>query len=296
VSAKLELVPELPEVEALADHLRRHAVGLPVARIDVSALSVLKTFDPPLTALHGRTVTGAARWGKYLGLDVEGLHLITHLSRAGWLRWSESLSPAPLRPGKGPIALRVHLGDAGKPAGAGFDLTEAGTQKRLAVWLVDDPAGVPGIAALGPDALSVGPDELAALLEGNTSRIKTVITDQKVIAGIGNAYSDEILHVARLSPFATAGKLDDEQLAALLDAIVGVLTDAVNRSVGQRAATLKGEKRSGLRVHARTGLPCPVCGDTVREVSFADKSFQYCPTCQTGGKVLADRRLSRLLK
>jgi formamidopyrimidine-DNA glycosylase len=296
VSAKLELVPELPEVEALADHLRRHAVGLPVARIDVSALSVLKTFDPPLTALHGRTVTGAARWGKYLGLDVEGLHLITHLSRAGWLRWSESLSPAPLRPGKGPIALRVHLGDAGKPAGAGFDLTEAGTQKRLAVWLVDDPAGVPGIAALGPDALSLGPDELAALLEGNTSRIKTVITDQKVIAGIGNAYSDEILHVARLSPFATAGKLDDEQLAALLDAIVGVLTDAVNRSVGQRAATLKGEKRSGLRVHARTGLPCPVCGDTVREVSFADKSFQYCPTCQTGGKVLADRRLSRLLK
>ncbi|KUI12819.1 DNA lyase [Mycolicibacterium acapulense] len=287
-------MPELPEVEALADHLRRHAVGQTVGRIDVSAFSVLKTFDPPITALHGQTVTDANRWGKYLGLQAGELHLITHLSRAGWLRWSDKLAAAPLKPGKGPIALRVHLGTPG--AGAGFDLTEAGTQKRLAVWVVDDPAKVPGIATLGPDALSLGPDDLAGLLAGNSGRIKTVITDQKVIAGIGNAYSDEILHVARISPFATAAKLTDAQLSALHDAMIGVLSDAVTRSVGQQAATLKGEKRSGLRVHARTGLPCPVCGDTVREVSFADKSFQYCPACQTGGKVLADRRLSRLLK
>jgi formamidopyrimidine-DNA glycosylase len=306
-------MPELPEIEALADHLRRHAVGLTVGRIDVAALSVLKTFDPPLNVLHGQTVTGANRWGKYLGMQAGDLHLITHLSRAGWLRWSDKLAAAPLKPGKGPIALRVHLGKAGEapgsdagraargsdvagPAAPGFDLTEAGTQKRLAVWLVDDPAKVPGIAALGPDALSLSPDDLAGVLSGQSGRIKTVITDQKVIAGIGNAYSDEILHVAKLSPFATAGKLTDAQLAALHDALISVLTDAVERSVGQQAATLKGEKRSGLRVHARTGLPCPVCGDTVREVSFADKSFQYCPTCQTGGKVLADRRLSRLLK
>jgi formamidopyrimidine-DNA glycosylase len=320
-------MPELPEVEALADHLRRHAVGLTIGRIDVSALSVLKTFDPPTNVLHGQTVTGANRWGKYLGMQTGDLHLITHLSRAGWLRWSDKLAAAPLKPGKGPIALRVHLEDPSTPSAApglnvagppapglnvaghpapglnvadppapGFDLTEAGTQKRLAVWLVDDPAKVPGIAALGPDALSLSPEDLAGVLAGNSGRIKTVITDQKVIAGIGNAYSDEILHVAKLSPFATAGKLTDAQLASLHDAMISVLTDAVQRSVGQQAATLKGEKRSGLRVHARTGLPCPVCGDTVREVSFADKSFQYCPTCQTGGKVLADRRLSRLLK
>ena len=306
-------MPELPEIEALADHLRRHAVGLTVGRIDVAALSVLKTFDPPINVLHGQTVTGANRWGKYLGMQAGDLHVITHLPRAGWLRWSDKLAAAPLKPGKGPIALRVHLGKAGEapgsdagraargsdvagPAAPGFDLTEAGTQKRLAVWLVDDPAKVPGIAALGPDALTLSPDDLAAVLSGQSGRIKTVITDQKVIAGIGNAYSDEILHVAKLSPFATAGKLTDAQLAALHDALISVLTDAVERSVGQQAATLKGEKRSGLRVHARTGLPCPVCGDTVREVSFADKSFQYCPTCQTGGKVLADRRLSRLLK
>ncbi len=287
-------MPELPEIEALADHLRRHAVGSAVGRVDVAALSVLKTFDPPINALHGETVVGAQRWGKYLGLQAGELLLIAHLSRAGWLRWSDKLAGAPLRPGKGPIALRVHLGAPG--SAPGFDLTEAGTQKRLAVWLVDDPVKVPGIAALGPDALSISSDELAGLLGGNTGRIKSVITDQKVIAGIGNAYSDEILHVAKISPFATTGKLSEKQLLALHEAMVSVLSDAVSRSVGQRAATLKGEKRSGLRVHARTGLPCPVCGDTVREVSFADKSFQYCPTCQTGGKVLADRRLSRLLK
>ena len=218
------------------------------------------------------------------------LFLIAHLSRAGWLRWSDNLSPAPLKPGKGQIALRVHLSEGG------FDLTEAGTQKRLAVWLVDDPGQVPGIAALGPDALAVTVEQLGQLLAPNSGRIKTVLTDQKVIAGIGNAYSDEILHVARLSPFATAAKLTPAQLDSLHDAMVSVLGDAVERSVGQQAATLKGEKRSGLRVHARTGLPCPVCADTVREVSFADKSFQYCPGCQTGGKVLADRRMSRLLK
>ncbi len=287
-------MPELPEIEALVDHLRRHAVGTTIGRVDVAALSVLKTFDPPIDALHGQTVTGAGRWGKYLGVQAGPLWLIAHLSRAGWLRWSDKLAAAPLRPGKGPIALRVHVGTPG--VAPGFDLTEAGTQKRLAVWLVEDPRQVPGIATLGPDALELGPEELAGVLGPHTGRIKTVITDQKVIAGIGNAYSDEILHVAKISPFATAAKLSEEQLAALHDAVVSVLTDAVSRSVGQGAATLKGEKRSGLRVHARTGLPCPVCGDTVREVSFADKSFQYCATCQTGGKVLADRRMSRLLK
>lgn len=283
-------MPELPEVEALADHLRRHAVGQTVQRIDVASLSVLKTVDPPTSALHGRTVSAAHRWGKYLGLQAGDLFLIAHLSRAGWLRWSDQLNPVPVKPGKGPIALRVHLSQGG------FDLTEAGTQKRLAVWLATDPAQVPGIAALGPDALGLGADRFGELLAGHGGRIKTVLTDQKVIAGIGNAYSDEILHAARLSPFATASALTGAQVSVLHDAMVSVLGDALARSVGQQAATLKGEKRSGMRVHARTGLPCPVCGDTVREVSFADKSFQYCPGCQTGGKVLADRRMSRLLK
>jgi formamidopyrimidine-DNA glycosylase len=227
-------------------------------------------------------------------VDVEGLHLIIHLARAGWLRWADTLSAAPPKPGKGPLALRVHLGPPGQ--GPGFDLTEAGTKKGLAAWIVADPTEVPGIAALGPDALAVTRDELAEVFAGHTERLKNALTTQRILAGVGNAYSDEILHMAKLSPFATAGKLTDDQLDRLYESMRAILTGAVERSVGQHAARLKGEKRSGLRVHARTGMPCPVCGDTVREVSFADKSFQYCATCQTGGKPLADRRLSRLLK
>jgi formamidopyrimidine-DNA glycosylase len=261
-----------------------------VSRIDVASLSVLKTAVPPWTELHGHEVTGAGRFGKHLDLVCGDLHLVTHLARAGWLRWYDALAQTPLKPGKGPISLRVHLG------GPGFDLTEAGTKKGLAVWIVKDPQEVPSIARLGPDALTLGREQLEQLFDGRTARLKTALTDQTLLAGVGNAYSDEIMHTAKLSPYATVGKLAPEALDRLADALQEVLNSAVTRSVGQSAARLKGEKRSGLRVHARTGLPCPVCGDTVREISFADKSFQYCPTCQTGGKPLADRRLSRLLK
>jgi formamidopyrimidine-DNA glycosylase len=290
-------VPELPEVEALAAFLRERAIGRTVARADAAAFSAVKTFDPPLSALSGAKVTGVGRHGKFLDIDVDGLHLVIHLARAGWLQWRESLPPAPPRPGKGPLAFRLHLAPEfpGGPV-SGFDLTEAGTQKRLAVYLVRDAAEVPGIANLGPDALAVSVEELAELLSTERAQIKGVLTHQAVLAGIGNAYSDEILHAARLSPFKLAAKLSPDEIARLHAAIHDVLTDAVARSVGQQAAKLKGEKRSGLKVHARAGLPCPVCGDTVREISFADKSFQYCPTCQTEGRELADRRMSKLLK
>jgi len=290
-------VPELPEVEALASFLRERASGRVVTRADVAAINAVKTFDPPLSAMYGSPVTAASRHGKFLDVEVDGLHLITHLSRAGWLQWREQLSPAPPKPGRGPLAFRLHLAPEfdGGPA-SGFDVTEAGTQKRLAVYLVRDPMEVPGIARLGPDALEVDVVRLGELLRGQRSQIKNALTDQTVLAGIGNAYSDEILHAARLSPFKIAAKLDEDEIERVHTAMKDVLSDAVARSVGQKAATLKGEKRSGLIVHGRAGLPCPVCGDTVREVSFADKSFQYCPTCQTGGKPLADRRLSRLLK
>ena len=286
-------MPELPEVEALADHLRRHAVGLTVGRVDVSALSVLKTFDPPINVLHGQTVTGANRWGKYLGMQTGELHLITHLSRAGWLRWSDKLAAAPLKPGKGPIALRVHLDDK-----SGFDLTEAGTQKKLAAYVVRDVQQVPGIARLGPDPLDPAftIDALREVIAGDRSQIKGLLRDQAKIAGIGNAYSDDILHAAKLSPFKPAANLDDAEVQSLYDAIESALTDAVERARGLAAGDLKAEKKLGMRVHGRSGQPCPVCGDTVRSVSFADSSLDYCPTCQTGGKPLADRRLSRLLK
>jgi formamidopyrimidine-DNA glycosylase len=287
-------VPELPEVAALADFLTARAVGHAIARVDVAAISVLKTYDPPLSALGGLTVTAVARHGKFLDVDCDGLHLIMHLARAGWLRWNDALSATPPRPGKGPLALRVHLDD-----GSGFDLTEAGTQKRLAVYCVRDPAEVPGIARLGPDPL--GPDftpqALDQLLDdAGRAQLKGVLRDQSVIAGIGNAYSDEVLHVAKLSPFKPAVNLSAEERGRLHAAIIETLTDAIERSRGLAAGDLKAEKKVGLRVHGRAGQPCRVCGDTVREVSFADSALQYCPTCQTGGQVLADRRLSRLLR
>ena len=287
-------MPELPEVAALADFLTERAVGHAIARVDVAAISVLKTYEPPLSALGGLTVTSVARHGKFLDLDCDGLHLIMHLARAGWLRWSDALSTTPPRPGKGPLALRVHLDD-----GSGFDLTEAGTKKRLAVYCVRDPADVPGIARLGPDPLvpDFTPQALDRLLDdAGRAQLKGVLRDQSVIAGIGNAYSDEVLHVAKLSPFKPAVNLSAEERGRLHAAIIETLTDAIERSRGLAAGDLKAEKKVGLRVHGRAGQPCPVCGDTVREVSFADSALQYCPTCQTGGQVLADRRLSRLLR
>ncbi|MFH9984752.1 Fpg/Nei family DNA glycosylase [Streptomyces luteogriseus] len=287
-------MPELPEVEALKDFLTEHLVGHEIVRVLPVAISVLKTYEPPLSALEGREVTAVRRYGKFLDVrTADGPHLVTHLARAGWLHWKDRLPDGPPRPGKGPLALRVAL-----ETGAGFDLTEAGTQKRLAVYVVTGPQEVPGVARLGPDPLAGDFDErrLAELLAGERRQLKGALRDQSLIAGVGNAYSDEILHAAKMSPFKLAASLSEEETARLYAALRDTLTEAVERSRGVAAGRLKAEKKSGLRVHGRTGEPCPVCGDTIREVSFADSSLQYCPTCQTGGKPLADRRLSRLLK
>jgi formamidopyrimidine-DNA glycosylase len=291
-------MPELPEVEALAGFLRERAVGRVVAGVEVGAISVLKTYDPQPSALAGLTVTGVGRHGKFIDLDVDGIHLIFHLARAGWLRWSENLSTTPVRPGKSPLALRVRLADPDVDGSPGFDLTEAGTQKRLAVHIVRSPQEVPGISSLGPDPLAPAFDRaaLAAILAGARQQVKGLLRDQSVLAGVGNAYSDEVLHAARLSPFAISAKLDDAQVDRLYTALHEVLTGAIEAASGKPAKELKDAKRAGMRVHGRTGQKCPVCGDIVREVSFADSSLQYCATCQTGGKPLADRRLSRLLK
>ena len=292
-------MPEMPEVESLARWLDGRTPGLLIDRADVLAISALKTFDPPLHALHGRPIRGWSRRGKFLIAETghvgdAPIHLCIHLARAGWLRWAEEQKTAKAKLTKGPQALRVALSD-----GSGFTCTEAGTDKRLAVHVVRSPDDVEHIRTLGVEAL--GPLFTVALLgdvlagEGR-SQLKGVLTDQSLIAGIGNAYSDEALHVARLSPFKPANALTRPELSSLHAAIVGVLTDALERSSGKPAAELKDAKRAGMRVHGRAGQPCPACGDTVREVAFATKSLQYCPTCQTGGKALADRRLSRLLK
>ncbi len=286
-------------MESLAADLRERAVGRAIDRADIAEFSVLKTYDPPLVALQGAVISGVARFGKFLDLIADPpsggaqLHLITHLARAGWLRWREELPTQPPRPSKSPLAFRLRFAD-----GAGFDLTEAGTRKRLAVYLVTDPMAVPGIATLGPDPLApeFTVDVLAGLLAGRRTQIKSVLRDQKIIAGIGNAYSDEVLHAARMSPFRLASSLSAEDVAELHQVIVTTLRSAIERSAGLGASELKAEKKAGLAVHGRAGQACPVCGDVVREVSFADSALQYCATCQTGGKPLADRRLSKLLK
>ena len=286
-------MPELPEVQALVDFLAERTEGLAVTRVELASISVLKTFDPPPQALEGSPIDGVHRHGKFLDIDCDGTHLVFHLARAGWLRWSDHLPETVLRPGKSPIALRVRLSD-----GSGFDLTEAGTKKSLAAYIVRDPAEVPGIARLGPDPLA---DEFtrevfATMLEGRRTQIKGLLRDQEFIAGVGNAYSDEILHVAKISPFAIAGSLAPDVVDRLYAALRDTLASAVRAASGKPAKELKDAKRAGMRVHARAGETCPECGDVVREVSFADSSLQYCATCQTGGKPLADRRMSKLLK
>ena len=287
-------MPELPEVEALRSFLTDRLTGATIARTELLAFSALKTFQLPLSALHGAEITQVRRYGKFLAIDGSGTWLVFHLARAGWLQWRDALPAKPARPGRGPLSLRVVLADD-----SGFDLTEMGTQRKLAVYVVEDPSEVPMLASLGPDPLAddFDSDALAAILaKAGRSQLKGVLRDQRVIAGLGNAYSDEILHAARLSPFKPANALSDEEHARLFAAVKDELHGAIGRSVGRAAKELKGEKKLGLRVHGRTGQPCGVCGTPIAEVSFADSSLQYCPTCQTGGKPLADRRLSRLLK
>lgn len=286
-------MPEMPEVQGLVDFLRERTAGLTITRATVANIAALKTYDPPIQALEGVTVTGATRHGKFIDLATTGPHLVFHLAKAGWLRWTDALAPTLIRPGKTPIALRIAFDD-----GSGFDLTEAGTKKSLAYYVVREPADVPGIARLGPDPLDPGFDRdvFAGLLAGRRTQIKGVLRDQAIIAGVGNAYSDEILHAARMSPYALAASLDDADIDRLFAALTQTLAEAIAEASGKPPAELKDAKRRGMQVHGRRGEQCPVCGDTVRSVFFADNSLEYCATCQTGGKILADRRLSRLLK
>lgn len=287
------MVPELPEVNALAADLGARLSGRVLDRFDVVSFAVLKTFDPPVSSLSGQTIHGVTRHGKFLDFAIGDLHLVMHLARAGWIRWRES-APTPSKGlQRGPLAARLVLDD-----GSGLDITEAGTKKSLAISVVRDPSDVPGIARLGPDPLSddFTEDVFAAILSSaGRAQIKGVLRNQGIIAGIGNAYSDEILHTAKMSPFKPAAMTDDE-VARLYSAMQSTLRDAIARADGLAASELKREKKSGLQVHGRFGEPCPVCGDTVRQVIYHDSTLQYCPTCQTGGKPLADRVLSRLLK
>ncbi|MHA6513677.1 Fpg/Nei family DNA glycosylase [Tessaracoccus sp. Z1128] len=287
-------MPELPEVAALAGALDERLRGRVVAAGHLVSFSALKTYRIPLDALAGLEVERVTRHGKFIDIEAQGVHLIVHLARAGWITWHDVAPTVPARPGKSGLALRVVLDD-----GSGFSLTEAGTQKHLAVYVVERPEEVPGVAALGPDPLDPGftvDDFRSVLADAGRAQLKGVLRDQKILAGIGNAYSDEILHAARLSPFKPANSLDGAAAAELFGHLREVLGQAVAAAAEVPIDKLKDAKRAGMRVHGRAGDACDVCGGIIAEVSFADSSLQYCPGCQTGGKPLADRRMSKLLK
>jgi len=287
-------VPELPEVEALVAAVGERARGKRVARAQVVAFACLKTVEIPPSDLVGRVLTGAERHGKFLCFDLSGVWLVIHLAHAGWLTWRETAPAGPAAPGRGGLAFRLVFDD-----GSGFDLTEAGTQKSLAVHLVRRPGDVPRIATLGPEPLGddFTPAELGRILDAaGGAQLKGVLRDQRLLAGVGNAYSDEIAWAARLSPFAACGRLDDAARERLYEAIRTVLGTAVAHLASVDVSRLRSERRADFLVHGRTGQPCPACGTPIEQVSFAESSLQYCPTCQTRGRPLADRRLSRLLK
>jgi len=295
------LMPELPEVELLCRRLDERGAGRTISRLDLASFAALKTFDPPLRSLVGRRFEECHRRGKFIcvqlgavdGSSADPEWLVIHLARGGWVKWRDKLTTAPVKVGRGPLALRV-----GFEEGDGFDVTEMGHEKRLAIWTAHSPDDIEQVATLGPEPLDpeFTEERCGTILRAEKAYLKHALSRQSVIAGVGNAYSDEALHAARLSPFKPASNLSDDELSRLYSSLIAVLREAIDRAESLDLDQLKDGKRGAMRVHGRTGEACPVCGDVVREVSFATRSLQYCATCQTGGKPLADRRLSRLLK
>jgi formamidopyrimidine-DNA glycosylase len=282
-------MPESPEVEELAHFLNEHASGRVIATVDVLLPKALKTASPPIDALVGARVTGVTRIAKMLDVAVETpddgvLHAIVHFGHDGWVLWHDSAPEGLKRAGDATLMARVRLS-----GGAGFDLTDAGQWKALTIHVVRSPLNVPAVAKLGPDptAQDFSETRLAGILAGRRKQIKALLQDQSALAGIGNAYSDEILHAAMLSPVVHAATLSADEIERLYSAMRAVLLDATEARRGVPPGELRAAKHAALRVHRRTGETCPRCGGTIREHTFSGAAAQYCPTCQTGGEVLA---------
>ena len=275
-------MPELPEVEAWVRELDPLVSRAPIERAGPAHVATLKTFEPPLSALEGRRLAGARRWGKNLLFPTHDGELVlrVHLMSAGRLRY--------LKPGaKGPKTpmFRLRFADGGE-----LVLTEAGSKKRAGVWLLRPAELEAELAHLGPDALGLGAKRLGELLHGDSRRLHAALRDQRLLAGIGRAHANEILHRAKLSPFALTTQLDAEQAGRLSAAI----DEDLERALELRERG-KGD-RDVYRVHNRLGQPCPECGTPIARVDYEEHTIYYCPACQTGGRVLKDRRLSRLLR
>jgi len=280
-------MPESPEVNELASFLAEHTDGRTITSVDVVLGKALKTQHPSPADLVGARIAGVQRRGKMIDIALANaavtdaaLHVIVHFAHDGWVVWHERVPDGLKRSGEATLMARVRLDD-----GSGFDLTDAGQWKGLTIHVVDSPKDVPAVAKLGPDPLDAGfdPSVIAAKVGGRKKQIKALLHDQSVFAGIGNAYSDEILHAARISPLVHGASLSDEQLARLSEQTVRVLSDAAEARRGVPLSDLRDTKRGSLRVHRRTGAVCPVCGDVIREFTFSGAAAQYCATCQTDG-------------
>jgi formamidopyrimidine-DNA glycosylase len=276
-----DAVPESPEVDALAAFLRTAATGRVIRASELVEGRALKTRARPLTELHGRSVTAVRRFGKHLALDTDGPSLLIGFGRAGWARWREEGEPEP--DGGAPVIARIRFGDGGELA-----FTDAGDWLSLTLSVTDDPAREPVIAKLGPDPLDAAftRESFDAALGSRRKQIKALLQEQESLAGIGNAYSDEILHTARLAPTTHAAALSEDERARLFGAVKGVLGEAAAARRGVPIDRQKAEKTAAMRVHGRTGETCPVCGDTVRDVPGSKGGAQYCPTCQHDGAPL----------
>jgi formamidopyrimidine-DNA glycosylase len=275
-------MPEYPEVEALRRSLHEAVRSAPVERAGPMHIATVKTFDPPLTALEGRTLGGAKRRGKHLLFPTaEGdLVLHVHLMSAGRLAWSEPGGKRPAKP-----AFQLNFAD-----GSALVLTEAGAKKRAKVGLYQPEVIENELAHLGPEAVGLGPERLGEILRGDSRRLHAALRDQRLVAGIGRAWDNEILLRARLSPYALTTELSDEEVERLSAAIDEVMAEGL----ALREAGVKDAK--AFKVHKHLGEPCPQCGTPIARVDFEEHTIFYCPTCQTGGRTLKDRRLSRLLR
>jgi len=275
-------MPELPEMEAWRRQLDEPVAAFPVAKAGPAHIATLKTFDPPLEALEGRRFRGAERRGKRLLFPTgDGdLVLLVHLMTAGRLKYVPGGGAAPKSP-----AFRLEFEGGGQVI-----LTEGGRKKRAGVWLLTPDAAEAELAHLGPEALGLGPERLREIVHGESRRLHALLRDQRVLAGIGRAWANEILHAAKLSPYALSTELDDDEVARLAAAI----DEELKRGLELRGRGASDEKT--YRVHRRLGEPCHVCGTPLAQVDFEEHTIYYCPTCQTGGRVLKDRRLSRLLR
>jgi formamidopyrimidine-DNA glycosylase len=283
-------MPELPDIEAYLTALRPRIVGQPLVRATIANPFLLRTVVPPLAALHDQRVDRVHRLGKRIVFDFPGqLHLVLHLMIAGRLHWKDSNAGKGGR--KGLMALEF-------PSGV-LSLTEAGTTRRASLHLVQGPGALAPFDRGGLEVLDATPAAFAARLASENHTLKRALTDPRLLSGIGNAYSDEILHRARLSPLALTGKLPPADVARLFAMIREVLVEWHDRFTAEAEREFP-EKvtafREGMAVHGRYGKPCPVCGSPVQRIRYASNETNYCPTCQTGGRLLADRSLSRLLK